>query len=118
MHTAVRALLAAVLENGEGAEKAFKDFSHELFPEQTERERAFDERSAKVLEIMGEEPIVVEPAVDIGSAWGRRVRAAGKPPTREDVPEPKPGPSWNIGRKGLREGLPRVRTKPATKDGK
>lgn len=105
MQTAVRALLAAVLDNGEGAEKAFKDFSRELFPEQREKEQAFDERSAKLLKIMGEEPIVVEPAVDVGSAWGNRVREGVPPPSRNDVPPPAPGPGWGLKRRGLRVGV-------------
>lgn len=74
LHNAVRSIVFAALGNGDGAGGAFRVFTQELFPEKAEKDRAFESRSAKVLDDMGEKPIAVQPVAPVGSVWGNRFR--------------------------------------------
>lgn len=75
MYNAVRAIVAAVLENKDGAEGAFSKFGKELFPERANRERDFDKKSQELLEKLGDKAIAVDPVAPVGSLWGARTRA-------------------------------------------
>lgn len=75
LHHAVRTITAAVLDDKDGALKAFSELGKELFPERVVREKEFDSKSQSILERMGDTPIPVAPITPAGSPWGNRCRS-------------------------------------------